>query len=191
MSATTTCSTRTSASRASTVTPSPSPPTSTRRGASCRSRTASASIRSVETSAVSIRKTPLTISSYTVSRAGSGAFGAARRRSTTSPATPSARAIVSGGRSILGSSVMATDDAVDEVDLGVASCGNLGVMGREDHGRATVGLGPQLDDDPVTVGGIQLGGGFVGQEQPGSDDERPRDGHPLALTAGQLLDQPV
>src|SRR5438034_279778 len=64
---------------------------------------------------------------------------------------------------------------------------NLAVVRRHHHGRPTrVDLQQQLDDLP-RCRRVQVAGGLIGEEDPWIMDERPRDGHPLLLTAGQLV----
>jgi tartrate/fumarate subfamily iron-sulfur-dependent hydro-lyase beta chain len=88
ISTTVTCSTRGSASTASSVKPSPSPPITTSRGSAIAARASAARATSVEVSAVSITKIPLARSSSTA-----GPLRTLRCRRTTSPRGDSARAI--------------------------------------------------------------------------------------------------
>ena len=62
------------------------------------------------------------------------------------------------------------------------------VVGRHHHrGARPVDAVEQAHD--AAVGGVQVAGRLVGQEDQGPVDEGPGDGHPLLLAAGELVGQ--
>jgi len=66
--------------------------------------------------------------------------------------------------------------------------GQLEVVGDEQHGQAEPLA--QFGEDRQHLGlgdGVQGGGGFVGEQEPGLGRERGRDHHPLEEAAGQLV----
>ena len=63
----------------------------------------------------------------------------------------------------------------------------LTIMGHHHEGSTEFGI--QFAHQGVDAGRalvIQVAGGLIGQHQPGLVDQGPGDGHPLALTPGQL-----
>ncbi len=91
-----------------------------------------------------------------------------------------------GGVVLEGAAVLEDEDAVGEGD------GLDGVMGDDEADAAEAGeVGAQGVPD-VGAGGLVEGGeGFVEDEEPGAGGERPGEGDPLGLAAGELRRLPV
>jgi len=69
----------------------------------------------------------------------------------------------------------------------VADGRGLGAVGHQHQRRSgLVAQVTQQFEDPLPVAGIEVARGFIGQEQSGSVDERPRDGDALHLAPGEF-----
>src|SRR5699024_3128481 len=92
------------------------------------------------------------------------------------------------GRGALGVDLAAVHG--DQV-IGVAG-GEVEVVQHDAHGDAAlpVQVAHHVEDLEL-VGDVEIGGGFVQQQHLRLLGERHRDPHPLALPAGELLEQPV
>jgi len=83
--------------------------------------------------------------------------------------------------------VIAGDDAVADGDDAVSVLGDVWLMGDEDDG---VSLGVEVVEeghDLVAGLGIQVAGGFVGEDDGGPIDEGSGDGDALALATGEFI----
>ena len=79
------------------------------------------------------------------------------------------------------------DAAVAQMDATVADGGGLLAVGDEQEGGARlVGQLAQEGENVGAVGGIEVAGGFVGENQVGPVDQRAGDGDALLFAAGEL-----
>jgi hypothetical protein len=67
-------------------------------------------------------------------------------------------------------------------DNSSGAAGDFWVMGYEDDGDAFLVQLLKYAEHFFTGLGIEISGGFIGQEQGGMVDQSPGDGHPLLLT---------
>lgn len=82
------------------------------------------------------------------------------------------------------------EGAVGRVDGPIGDGGHPEVVGdQQAGGAAAVHLVGQQVSDGQAAFGVEAGGGLVGQQDGGPVDERPGDGYPLLLAAGQLAGQ--
>ena len=78
------------------------------------------------------------------------------------------------------------DASVFQVEADVGATAHLFVVSHhQDSTALLVQVGEQIQDD-VLVGGVQVAGGLVGQDDLGVVHQRARDGHALLLAAGKL-----
>src|SRR5688572_6490164 len=83
--------------------------------------------------------------------------------------------------------LVALHTPVADVDHAVGVLGDVPLVGDEDDG---VAVGVELLEhahDLLAGGAVEVPGGLVGEQDGRAHDQGPRDGHPLALTAGELV----
>ena len=84
-------------------------------------------------------------------------------------------------------SVSAEQTAVHDVEGVVSLVGNAGVVSGHDQGAAALGAELKEKVQDFSSGfGIEVAGGFIGNQQRGMIDEGARNGDPLLFTAGKL-----
>ena len=122
--------------------------------------------------------------------------GAAGRGSTVAlgPATrpggrPRGRSWVGGEQGLgpRGRRRLVDDPAVAEEHDPVRPGRQLGVVGDDHPGHSPLARGSDEPHHRLPVGRVERAGRLVGEQQPAVADDRPGDGDPLALTAGQLV----
>ena len=80
------------------------------------------------------------------------------------------------------------DLAVAHVEDAVGDLGGFGVVGDHEDGLVEVlGGGAEHFEDGVGVLGVEVAGGFVGEDDGGSGDEGAGDGDALLFASGELV----
>jgi len=80
------------------------------------------------------------------------------------------------------------DATVDEADLAIGSLGHLLAVGDEDHGGFfPAGENREQVNDLGAGGGVEISGGFVGEENGGAVHEGAGESGTLELAAGKLV----
>src|SRR5207302_2600819 len=86
-----------------------------------------------------------------------------------------------------GGGVIAGDYAVTDGNDAVGVLGDVGLVGDDDDGIATVMKIVEEGHDLVAGFGVEVSGGLVGEDDGGAVDEGASDGDALALAAGELV----
>ena len=88
------------------------------------------------------------------------------------------------GRPVAG---VGNDVAVVQLDDAVRVGGHFRVVGDQDHRVAPVGQAGQVGHHRLAALAVEGAGGLVGEDHAAAVHQCPGDGHPLLLTAGQLV----